>query len=508
MKKLTTLSILFISLVFLAPIQVSAATSAGVKPGSFFYFFDTAFENVGLFFTFNSENKAKKALEHADERLAEAEESASENNPKAVEKAMTGYKEEISLATEKSKGLKDEKKAEELLKSVSESTARHQEVLKGVLEKVPEEAKETILKAIEISKKGQEEATKQIAELKGEVERLKKEVEELKKTKEFSDESAELEKLKKEVETLKEKQKVIQPSAKQPTPTTQNSPEQKKPEEKPKIITLPSGAVVETDVNGNIIRTVKDAPQPQAPKVSDSEFESALTKFYIQSNFDFVRSSISSLLNVAYAQRNSYNAVSKSSSNSCSQYDSAIEDAKADGQRELTSLRDSYRGFASSPYAEKSITDKTARRVQELTDSKDSCLANTPKVDASLSQEIDNAVSRINFLSARANSGPSSVSEMSSVVQEYNSIMQLLVSINYSIPSPASFSSQKISSPGSFSCSSGAGGTGNYSCKDYSSGVSTYCSTSVAGSWSCTNSNAKSVYCRTNALGNGVDCSY
>jgi len=52
--------------------------------------------------------------------------------------------------------------------------------LRGVLDKVPDEAKEAILKAIEISKKGQEEAIKQIAELKSEVEKLKKEVEELK----------------------------------------------------------------------------------------------------------------------------------------------------------------------------------------------------------------------------------------------------------------------------------------------------------------------------------------
>ena len=262
MKKLTVISILLTSLVFVAPVQVSAATGAGVKPGSFFYFFDTAFENVGLFFTFNSEQKAKRALEYADERLAEAEESANENNPKAIEKAMTGYKEEISFATEKSKELKDDERAEELLNIVSESTAKHQEVLKGVLEKVPKEAKEAILKAIEVSRKGQEEATKQIIKLKDEVERLKKEVEELKLKKESNDpQTDEVEKLKKEVETLKEKQKVILPTPKPPTPITQNSQEQKKLEEKPKTITLPNGAIVEMDVNGNIVRTVKEAPQ-------------------------------------------------------------------------------------------------------------------------------------------------------------------------------------------------------------------------------------------------------
>jgi len=49
------------------------------------------------------------------------------------------------------------------------------------LEKVPKEAKEAIQKAIEVSKKLQEEATKQVVELKGEIKKLKNEVTELNK---------------------------------------------------------------------------------------------------------------------------------------------------------------------------------------------------------------------------------------------------------------------------------------------------------------------------------------
>lgn len=102
MKKFLTLLILPLMFVSFLPITALAETSAGIKPNSFFYFFDTAFEKVGLFLTFSSEKKVQKALEHADERLAEAKESANDNKPKAVEKAMEGYKKEISLATEKS----------------------------------------------------------------------------------------------------------------------------------------------------------------------------------------------------------------------------------------------------------------------------------------------------------------------------------------------------------------------------------------------------------------------
>ncbi len=104
MKKLTMLSILLISLAFVIPTQVSATTNDGVKPGSFFYFFDTAFEKISLFFTFNPERKVQKALEYADERLAEAEESARGNDTKAIEVS----KKEQEKATKQITGLKAE----------------------------------------------------------------------------------------------------------------------------------------------------------------------------------------------------------------------------------------------------------------------------------------------------------------------------------------------------------------------------------------------------------------
>ena len=122
MKKLTTLSIIFISLAFVVPVQASAATSAGVTPGSFFYFFDTTFENVSLFFTFNPEKKAQKALEYADERLAEIEAVAEEKNPDAVKTAIANYESNIALATEKSKEVKDKVEAEILLTDLSHIT--------------------------------------------------------------------------------------------------------------------------------------------------------------------------------------------------------------------------------------------------------------------------------------------------------------------------------------------------------------------------------------------------
>lgn len=179
-KSVIVISFLVLVALFASPVSASAETKAGIKPGSFFYFFDTTFEKINLFFTFNPEKKAQKNLEYANERLAEAEAVAEEKNTDAVKTAVAGYESSIALASEESSQIKDKGKIEELLNSIADNTSKHQEILAEVLNKVPDEAKEAIAKAIEASRKGQEEAMKQIAELKGEVEKLKQEVAELK----------------------------------------------------------------------------------------------------------------------------------------------------------------------------------------------------------------------------------------------------------------------------------------------------------------------------------------
>lgn len=169
---------ILLAIIIFLPIFASAATSPGIKPGSFFYFFDTAFEKVGMFFAFGPEKKAEKALKYADERLAEAE--AVTDNADAVKTAVENYENSIAFAEEKSKAVGDKEKAEALLTSIADNTSKHQEVLTDVLAKVPEEAKEAIAKAIEAGRRGQEEALRKIAELQGEVEKLKHGLAELK----------------------------------------------------------------------------------------------------------------------------------------------------------------------------------------------------------------------------------------------------------------------------------------------------------------------------------------
>ena len=75
--------------------------SPGIMPDSPLYFFDTWGEKIGFFFTFGAEAKAKKALEYAEERLAEAHAMADKNKPNAVAKATNGYNEYVAISIEK-----------------------------------------------------------------------------------------------------------------------------------------------------------------------------------------------------------------------------------------------------------------------------------------------------------------------------------------------------------------------------------------------------------------------
>ena len=137
MKSFSAIILVLLLLVVVSlPFSVSAATSPGIKPGSFFYFFDTAFEKIGLFFTFNPEKKARKALEYADERLAEAEAVAGDDNLEAVKTAVTNYESNMAFAAEKAKDVGDKEKAKALLTSIADNTSKHQEVLTAVLVKI------------------------------------------------------------------------------------------------------------------------------------------------------------------------------------------------------------------------------------------------------------------------------------------------------------------------------------------------------------------------------------
>ena len=156
---------LVLTVLLVVPIFVSAAPSAGIKPDSFFYFLDLAFERMSVVFTFNSAKKAQKVLSYAEERIAEVQVMAEEKKPRAIDRAMKKYKTQISDAIKNAEKVRVVDESQELLNLVRENTSMHQEVLLEALIRAPEDAKGAIENAIEISKLGHEQAVKQIKRL-------------------------------------------------------------------------------------------------------------------------------------------------------------------------------------------------------------------------------------------------------------------------------------------------------------------------------------------------------
>ena len=135
---------------------------SGNEIRQFLLLFDTAFEKTNLFFTFSAEKKAKKALENAEERLAEAEESASENKPEAVSEAMENYQENISLAEMEAKAIKRRNKNESPAFNNRQQYFQTSRNFDGSFSQSSGTSQRGHPKAIEASKKGQEEAMKEI----------------------------------------------------------------------------------------------------------------------------------------------------------------------------------------------------------------------------------------------------------------------------------------------------------------------------------------------------------
>jgi hypothetical protein len=142
--------------------------SPGITPDSPFYFFDKLGKNIGMAFTFGSEAKARKALQYAEERLAEARLMATANKTREMEQAVKDYDAFMAKLKEKLGEIKQKGQSDNISEKVALATARHLDVLEKVKEQVPEKAREAIEHAREASLNGQVNALRVLAENKPE----------------------------------------------------------------------------------------------------------------------------------------------------------------------------------------------------------------------------------------------------------------------------------------------------------------------------------------------------
>ena len=119
----------------------------GITPDSPFYFADIWGKKIGLFFTFGAEAKANKALEYAEERLAEVRIMAAKNKSRGVKQAVGGYDEFLAIVTEKAEEARRQGVSGNISEIVALATSKHLSIFDEVEDIVPEEAKEAIAQA-------------------------------------------------------------------------------------------------------------------------------------------------------------------------------------------------------------------------------------------------------------------------------------------------------------------------------------------------------------------------
>lgn len=182
-KKTILLSLLTIFLLSGAVLaQGDNLPDPGMLPDHFLYFLKTWGEAIGTFFTFGDIPKTERHLLLAERRIAEANALAEKGKPEVAERALERHREQLNRALEKAEQAKQKGiDADEVLIKISQATLRHQAVLAEVYEKVPEEARPAIERAMEQGARGHEEAFGAISETKREqiredIERRRQEV--------------------------------------------------------------------------------------------------------------------------------------------------------------------------------------------------------------------------------------------------------------------------------------------------------------------------------------------
>jgi len=132
--------------------------AAGITPDSWMYRFKRTFEGVDMFFTFDDVAKAEKHVKYAELRLAEAKEMADRGKPEFVDDLIEEYEDNLEKGNEISRIAQQVgKNVTKVTELVAVATSIHLDVLENVLEKVPDQAKASIQRAIDSSKRRNEE---------------------------------------------------------------------------------------------------------------------------------------------------------------------------------------------------------------------------------------------------------------------------------------------------------------------------------------------------------------
>lgn len=163
-----TIPIILLALM-LVPLNVTGQEELpdpGITPDSIFYGLDKAFERVQLALARDEVSKARLRLELANERIAEGKSMAEKGRLEYLPELAEAYEENLGKSQELAEAARAKGRQTFILDElVALATSVHIDVLEGVLEKVPEQAKPAIERAITSSARGQEESLDRLGEV-------------------------------------------------------------------------------------------------------------------------------------------------------------------------------------------------------------------------------------------------------------------------------------------------------------------------------------------------------
>ncbi len=135
----------------------------GITPDSPFYFMDKLSKGLGMAFAFGDEAKARKALQYAEERLAEAQAMANKNRTRQAETAAEEYDSYMARVRQRVEEAVQQGAADNVTERVAAATSNHLAVLERLRERLPEAAQQGIDRAIAASENGQINALRALA---------------------------------------------------------------------------------------------------------------------------------------------------------------------------------------------------------------------------------------------------------------------------------------------------------------------------------------------------------
>lgn len=157
-------SIVILALLALAGTGGVVVASDQAAPGDALFAVDQAAERARLALTTSSEARARIHTELAQERVEEVIRLAEQEREQNMVRALQMYQEHFQNAQRNAQEAQEQgNDVDDVLAILAENAARHQEVLAEVYERVPDQAKDAILRAMETSQKGFEEAAKAVS---------------------------------------------------------------------------------------------------------------------------------------------------------------------------------------------------------------------------------------------------------------------------------------------------------------------------------------------------------